>query len=237
MRDEAFRFTFTWHRPDTEPIAITAHQHNEASDSPEPYAKFYGTAPPGTHVTARSEHGAAETTTNDNGEWLVKIWFGNDLPTNTPIPITVIVGDEAFRFTFTWHQDQPEPVPFSAHQVKGSSTDPFEVMWGTAPPGSTIQVKSKFGSASTVANDQGEWEVGVHFDGAPRDRAFTVKAKHDGQERPFSFTWLSEKYGHRTHRMTRRPTTAASSHVSFVLHRSSLSTPIADNHLARTARQ
>jgi len=67
-------------------------------------------------------------------------------------------------------------VAFTAHQTWGScgSEPPYEELGGTAAAGSTIDVSSPYGSASTTAGADGSWYVQVFFAGAPVDDGFTI---------------------------------------------------------------
>ena len=73
-------------KPPIEPIAITAHQHNEASDSPKPYAKFYGTAPqaPTSPPAANTVQPKPPPTTTVNGS--SRSGSGTTYPPTHPSP-------------------------------------------------------------------------------------------------------------------------------------------------------
>ena len=86
-----------------------------------------------------------------------------------------------------------EEIEFTAHNVYGvcEENPPFDVYWGTAPPGTPIYVESEYGSGSTTANDNGDWEIKVYFPEAPAEKEFTVKVKDDkGQKFYFGFKYL-----------------------------------------------
>ncbi|MBT8213030.1 MAG: hypothetical protein KJN71_07775, partial [Acidimicrobiia bacterium] len=96
--DNRAEFDFVWNPA---PVEFTVHQWNEASDSPEPYAKFYGTAEPGTVIVATSDYGSADMVTSGS-EWHLKVWL-TDAPDGDPFPITVTSDGESTTFMFVVH--------------------------------------------------------------------------------------------------------------------------------------
>ena len=81
---------------------------------------------------------------------------------------------------------------WSVHQVyfTGDSEPPFEVFWGTANVGDKITVVSDYGSAQVFANENGDWEVRVYFEGAPVGVPFQIWVYGAFNEAVFSFTYL-----------------------------------------------
>ena len=186
--DENHDFTFTW-LWDPQNIEITAHQGYGESDSPEPFEKFFGSAPPGTEVTITSAYGSAETEAGDNGEWFKKVWF-EGAPTGEAFPITVTVGDQVFEFEFLWTFDGS--VEFALHQegTVSDSESPYTRFVGTATPGTVIVATSAYGSADTVVGESGEFNFKVWFSGAPSGVQFPITVKVDGETYgTFYFTW------------------------------------------------
>jgi hypothetical protein len=81
---------------------------------------------------------------------------------------------------------------WSVHQLKGSSDSepPTEVFWGTANPGDKIKIESEYGFTKVFANDNGEWEAHITFEGAPVGVAFTIWVHAPYHDESFSFTYL-----------------------------------------------
>jgi len=91
----------------------------------------------------------------------------------------------------TKDESEHENVAFKAHQKYGSCGEevPYDVFYGTAKPGSKISAISEYGSNSTTANDDGQWEMKVIFPEAPSGKTFNVKIKAStGESMTFSFT-------------------------------------------------
>jgi hypothetical protein len=88
-------------------------------------------------------------------------------------------------------KDPPrDEIEFTAHSVYGSCEEnpPYDVYWGTAPPGTPIYVESEFGSGVVEANENGDWEIRVYFPEAPVEKEFTVKVKDNkGHKKTFGF--------------------------------------------------
>jgi len=65
---------------------------------------------------------------------------------------------------------------FWASQAYGCSADeqPAELFYGGGEPGDTITVDSPYGSTTAAVGEDGYWEAGVAFSGAPYDEPFAV---------------------------------------------------------------
>jgi len=143
---------------------------------------FEGTTKPGARVLA----GDYEATVDDAGNWRIVLILspgGNH--------VTFRAEDQAGNVaeaSITVFYDVPgsdEPAPeheFTAHQkwevVDGSPA--ANVYFGTATPGSGVDVGSSYGHGSAVANEDGRWELKVTFPDAPCNESFTVAA--EGQQ-------------------------------------------------------
>ncbi len=81
------------------------------------------------------------------------------------------------------------PVGFSANQTWGSCGEdpPYEELYGTAPTGTTINVSSPYGSASTTADGSGHWHVKVIFSGPPANETFTIDVTSSAGSKSFPF--------------------------------------------------
>jgi hypothetical protein len=201
--DETFQFGFTWvyeESPETtEPPAeppvtgVTVHQNNTVSDDASPYVKFHGLAPEGTHIVILSEYGAAETTIETSGEWLLGLWFEEGLPTGQEITVTVKVnGDVYGTYGFTWLYD-PANTPITVHQHNTTSdtASPYVKFYGTAPAGTRIKVVTDYGSADMTTQDAGEWHLAVWLEGLPTGEPIAVRVRVNGDlHDTYQFTWL-----------------------------------------------
>jgi hypothetical protein len=186
--DQEYSFEFTC-LFDPQNIEITAHQGYGQSDSPTPFEKFYGSAPPGTHVTITSAYGSAETETGDNGEWFKKVWF-EGAPTGEAFPITVTVGDQTFDFSFLWLFDGTIEVAVHQEGTTSDSASPYTRFVGTAPAGTTLIATSAYGSADHVVGESGEFSLKVWFSNPPAGVTFPITFKVDGETfGTYYFTW------------------------------------------------
>ncbi len=91
---KTFNFTYT---PD---YTVTASQ-KWGPEHDQPTEKIYGTAPPGSDVSATSPYGSASMTVGGTGEYALVITF-NSPPPNEAFTISVTVAGEPFTFSFTY---------------------------------------------------------------------------------------------------------------------------------------
>ena len=173
-------------------VRFTAKQKFEVSMEEKPYEVFWGTAPPGSGIVARSEYGVEDARANDDGKWELKLRL-NELPPNTKIKINVSSttgGEKTFSFKWVPERDEYE---FVAHQKKGMNVEPWDVFYGKGEPGTTVWVGSEYGEARTEINKDGRWEVKVWFEGAPVGEEFRVVVESSRDDRVvFGFT-LTER--------------------------------------------
>ncbi len=80
---------------------------------------------------------------------------------------------------------------WSVHQLKGSTdAEPVtEVFWGTANPGDKIYIQSSYGYTFVFANDEGQWEAHITFEGAPVGVAFPIYVQAPNHDAQFWFTY------------------------------------------------
>ena len=155
--------------------------------------EFRGTTEPGATVFA----GQYQAYVDGEGNWSILLVLSPGA-NGARFVATDAAGNQA-EARVTVHYDPPKPttttkapeeIEFTAHNVYGSceETPPFDIYWGTAPPGTPIYVESEYGSGSTTANAEGEWEVKVYFPEAPAEKVFSVKVKNDeGKKFYFEF--------------------------------------------------
>lgn len=181
--DKVYEFGFTslW---DPANIDITASQTYGASHKADPFEKFFGTAPPGTAVTAVSAYGSAGTTASDAGKWLLTLFFQGLPEEALEFPVTVTVGEEEFSFTFKWLFEAPvEDVEVKVSQVGTSSTSktPYTQFMGNAPAGTRVLATSQYGSADLEVGESGEFSLKVWFSNPPAGVKFPITVKIDGE--------------------------------------------------------
>jgi len=180
---------------DTTPphLEITAPKNEERFEVD--MIEFRGITEPGASVFA----GQYAADVDGNGNWSIVLVLSPGA-NGARFVATDAAGNQA-EARVTVHYDPPPPttttttkapkeIEFTAYNVHGSceETPPFDVYWGTAPPGTPIYVESAYGSGSTMANAEGDWEVKVYFPEAPAEKVFTVKVKNDkGQKFHFEF--------------------------------------------------
>jgi hypothetical protein len=184
--------TTTTEAPDTVPpvIEITvpkADEHFEVD-----VIEFRGVTEPGATVFA----GQYQANVDGEGNWSIVLVLSPGA-NGARFVATDAAGNTA-EARVTVHYDvptttttkPPKEIEFTAHNVYGSceETPPFDVYWGTAPPGTPIFVESEYGSGSTEANGEGDWEIKVFFPEAPADKVFSVKVKDNkGHKKFFEF--------------------------------------------------
>jgi len=178
--------------PDTTPpmLEITSPKPDEHFEVD--VIDFRGKTEAGATVFA----GQYEATVDGEGNWSIRLvlspgangarFVATDAAGNqTEARVTVHYDVPATTTT-----EPPKDIDFTAHSVYGScaETPPFDVYWGTAPPGTPIYIESEYGTATTEANINGDWEIRVYFPEAPADKGFAVKVKDDkGNKKVFEF--------------------------------------------------
>lgn len=159
--------------------------------------EFRGTTEPGATVFA----GQYQANVNADGNWSIVLVLAPGA-NGARFVATDAAGNQT-EARVTVHYDVPETttttkapkdeIKFTAFNVYGTCEEnpPFDVYYGTAPPGTPIFVESEFGSGSTEANADGAWEIKVYFPEAPAETEFTVKVKDNaGNKFLFGFKYL-----------------------------------------------
>lgn len=162
---------------------FTAHQ--KYGTSPEPWEKFSGTAAPGTVIELMSKYGNARMVT-EGTEWYLKLHFdGLKEPTSFPIVLETSTGHR-MEFAFRY---KPKAVEFSANQKYKTSGEPWEKFFGTALPGTVIELGSEYGDARLVTEGY-EWYLKLHFDGLTGPATFPIVLHTStGKVMDFMFTY------------------------------------------------
>lgn len=169
----------------TDPTDQTFSAHQKYGTNSEPWEKFSGTAAPGTKIQLISKYGNARMVT-DGREWFLKLHF-DGLTTATSVPI-VLETSTGKRMEFTFHY-RPKTVEFSAHQMFGTSAEPWEKLYGTAPPGTVVEVGSAHGNARLVTEGY-EWRLKLHFEGLTEATTFPIELHSStGKVMEFMFTY------------------------------------------------
>jgi len=185
-----YHFT-SWFDPST--TTVTVEQYNTETDSPDPYAKFYGTAPIGTHVVLQSEYGSTDWNT-ESVNWTGKLYFSTLPPAGQTFTITVkIDGDVYGTYPFTsWYS--PDLVAVTAHRSFGSCAEspPYDVYYGTAPPGTAVTITSAYSDTVVfTVGATGNWEKKVFFPESPIDTEIDVTVTVGETVFHFGFTHLA----------------------------------------------
>ncbi len=182
--------------PDTTPppltiLSPTPDQHFEID-----HIEFSGETEPGATVFA----GQYQASVDDQGRWAIVLILSPGA--NGAVFVATDAAGNQTEARVTAYYDVPEttePPPeeppkeeiaFTAHSVYGSCEEnpPYDVYWGTAPPGTPIYIESEFGGGVTEANADGGWEIKVFFPEAPFESEFTVKVRDDkGNKKLFGF--------------------------------------------------
>lgn len=174
---------------DASNVETTVNQYNTESWDASPWIKFHGTAPVGTQIEILSEYGSASYTT-EGIEWLKKLHFTTLPPAGQPFPVTVKVNGETWgTYQFTSHY-APGEVEKTANKTYGSCSEdpPYDIYHGTAPAGTEVSITSAYGSGSTAADGEGNWQKQVFFSGAPIGEPFTVTVNVGGTVFEFPMT-------------------------------------------------
>jgi hypothetical protein len=191
--------TTTTEPPDTTPpeLTITAPKPEERFEVD--VIEFRGTTEPGATVFA----GQYQADVDGAGNWSIVLVLSPGA-NGARFVATDAAGNQS-EARVTVYYDVPEPkepppeeppkeeIKFTAYNVYGSCEEspPYDVYWGTAPPGTPIYIESEFGSGVTEANANGDWEIRVYFPEAPPDKVFAVKVKdNQGNKKIFEFVHL-----------------------------------------------
>jgi hypothetical protein len=181
--------------PDTTPpeLVITSPKNEERFEVD--VIEFRGVTEPGASVFA----GRYEADVDREGNWSIRLVLSPGA--NGALFVATDAAGNSTEARVTVYYDVPEPTTttttkppkefeFTAYQQYGSceETPPYDVFWGTAPPGTPIYVESEYGSGSTETRENGEWEIKVFFPEAPADKVFAVKVKDNaGHKKWFEF--------------------------------------------------
>jgi hypothetical protein len=195
---EAPASTTSTTQADTTPPPLTITSPKEDEHFEVDVIEFKGTTEPGATVFA----GQYEAKVDAEGNWSIVLvlspgangarFIATD-PAGNQTEARVTVHYDLPETTTTTTKAPKDEIKFTAYNVFGVCDDspPFDVYWGTAPPGTPISVESEYGSGSTTANEKGDWELKVYFPEAPADKEFTVKVKDNkGNKFYFGFKYL-----------------------------------------------
>lgn len=180
-------------RPEPEPEpTFSARQKWEVSDDDPPMNLYWGTAMPGAEIFVGSEFGSSHTEANGDGFWETKVIFeGAPHAEKFRVVVEASGGGRAeFSMKVFYPGGGVEEHAFTANQVYGSCGEdiPYDVFWGTAPPGAKIWIESPYGAGLTHADEHGDWELRVEFPDAPGGEVFGVFVESsDGGFADFTF--------------------------------------------------
>jgi hypothetical protein len=184
----------TTEAPDTTPPPLTITTPEDGAHFEEEVVTFAGTTEPGATVVAGGRYAAS---VDGAGHWSIQLvlalgangasFVATDEAGNQTTAKIVVHLDEK-------GEEEPPPPPpeveFTANSTFGSCNEnpPYDVYFGTADPETKVTINSEYGSGSTYANGEGEWEVKVFFPEAPFNVTFPVTVKdHTGKKKTFEF--------------------------------------------------
>ena len=101
-----------------------------------------------------------------------------------------------------WYVGEDAEYEFSANQKYGSCSEdkPYDIFYGTAKPGSVVEVGSPYGNGRVEVGERGKWEIKVFFEGAPVDEPFKVTvAASTGESKHFTFVNTGGGDGEKDH--------------------------------------
>ena len=153
-----------------------------AAEGPEPYTRIEYWAPAGTTIQLISDYGSSSKTLEATGGGDLKLWFSPLPPAGVPFNVTIKVNGEiweTYQFTSWW---DPSAIEITVNHAfeSCSEAEPYDDLWGTAPPGTLIDIISPFGSTSFTVGEWGGWEKRQFFTGATYGEPFTVTVKANG---------------------------------------------------------
>lgn len=178
---------------DVAPDLVITYPENGAVLAEESI-RFEGMTEPGAIV----QTGPYQAEVDEDGHWAIVLLLnpGGNLAKFTAVDAAGNSSVASVSVTYEVPEppkEEPPEVEFTAHNMWGSCAEnpPYDEYYGTAKPGTTIEVVSEYGSGWTVAEPNGEWYVKVFFETAPPGKTFLVKAKDDfGNRVDFEFVSL-----------------------------------------------
>jgi hypothetical protein len=85
---------------------------------------------------------------------------------------------------------EPKEVGITAYQAYGpASSNTYEKIYGTAPPGTRVLLTSAYGSSDATVGESGEYYVKVYFSGQPSNQYFPITAQVGPNTYTFQFKW------------------------------------------------
>jgi hypothetical protein len=202
---------------DIEPPFISILSPLDGATLERSVVRFSGITEPGATVTASGKFAAS---VDGDGTWWVDLVLapgangvvflaqdraGNetearmtvyfevpDVTTTTAAPVTTTTAAPVTT-TVAPTTTVPTTWEFVANQKYGwcEQPVPYDEFSGKATPGSTVTISSAYGGGSTVAAENGAWNLTVEFPSAPYNEVFTVTASDGlGGQRLFEFVSL-----------------------------------------------
>lgn len=175
------------------PLAITSPAPDSHFDTK--FVMFTGETEPGATVVAAGKFAA---TVDGEGRWSIQLVLAPG-KNGASFVAADAAGNTASASIVVWYdvpvaepkEEEPKAtVSFTAYKTYGSCSEspPYDVYYGTAEPGTTVEILSPYGSGSVTADADGNWEKKVHFETAPYGEVFQVKVKdHTGAKKVFDF--------------------------------------------------
>jgi hypothetical protein len=99
-------------------------------------------------------------------------------------------GNKTKASVTVWYVGEDVHHEFTANQKYGSCGEgpPYDVFYGTAQPGTVIELASPYGNGRVEVGERGKWEIKIFFEGAPVGEPFTVTVHAStGESKQFTF--------------------------------------------------
>jgi hypothetical protein len=178
--------------PSPAPVEFTATPGSSNLAGSPMKQVWYGTATPGTVITASSEFGSAQATANSNGKWELALKMF-DVPGGTDVRVILSANtsDNVYEFMLHRPEPAPEPVPSAFTVNLGSARlggSPMkQVFYGTGAAGSVVHAQSEFGSVEAVVSPTGQWEMRLEMHGVPSGSDVGVRLTNSASESVFEY--------------------------------------------------
>ncbi len=153
---------------------------------------WYGTATPGTVITAGSDFGSAQATANSNGRWELALKMF-EVPGGTDVRVILSANTSDNVYEFTLHRPEPAPEPVSSAftvnlgSARLGGSPMKQVFYGTGAAGSVVHAHSEFGSAEAVVSSAGQWEMRLEMYEVPSGSDVGVRLTNSASESVFEY--------------------------------------------------
>jgi hypothetical protein len=153
---------------------------------------LYGTASPGSVVTAASDFGSAQVTVTSKGKWELALKM-HEVPAGATVHVVVTTNTSQAAFEYWLVRPVPEPPKVIAFTADLGSADlaasPMkQAFYGTGTPGSTVRASSDYGTAEAVVGADGNWWLKLAMYEVPGGTTVGVRITNSASESVFEFS-------------------------------------------------